>query len=354
MTKLKSRGIALGAALLATTAAAPAFAAGTAAGTSISNSIDVSYVSGGETISVTGADSVSFVVDRRVDLSLEGQDSGKTVTAAAGSNDQILTYLLTNEGNAASGYDLDITVDVASTLGLTYDPTGAGTDGTYYTVLSSDNALDAGDTIVDLTGAFNTVDLAADGQTYVLLVANILGSTTDGLQDIFTVTATALETGTDNVTVETASGSRTLAAEDTIFANAGTTPGVEEDTETLIITAPQLTFTKTMLVIDENLDGSMTAAGCLAAPVPGTTLTGSVPGSCIEYTITATNDASATSAASTLTVTDVMPSDVTYAGDSDGDFDTVTYDAPTDTVTGTLSTLAAGGTASFTIRALVK
>jgi len=339
MMTFKTR-IAAVSALLLTTAAPAAFAAGTDAGTSISNSIDVSYVSGGETITVNDADTATFVVDRRVDLSLEGQDAGKTVTAAAGADDQVLTFLLTNEGNDSSGYDIDVTS--SGTLGLTYDPSGAGTDGTYYTVLSSDATLDGGDTVVDLSGDLNDQDLAEDGQIYVLIVANTAGNTADGLTDQFDVTATALDFGTTTVTAATPSGSMTLGAEDTVLADAGN-DGVEADQEDLIITAPQLTFSKDVVVVDENVDGSLNASGCASASIDPSAVA-TVPGSCLEYTITVTNAAGATSSADSLVITDALPAESTYASHSNSGFTTVT---------GSLSTLAAGSTASFTVRVLV-
>jgi uncharacterized repeat protein (TIGR01451 family) len=340
------------AALLMLTAAPAAYAAGTDAGTLVSNSIDVSYVSGGETITVNDADTADFVVDRRVDLSLEGQDAGKTVTAAAGAEDQVLTFLLTNEGNDGSGYDIDVTS--SGTIGLTYDPAGAGTDGTYYTVLSTDAVFDAGDTTVDLTGDLNDQDLAADGQIYVLIVANTAGGTADGLQDTFDVTATALDFGTATVSAATPDASMTLAAEDTVLADTGN-DGTETDSEDLIITAPQLTFTKGVIIVDENIDGALDASGCASAAIDAGA-TASVPGSCLQYTITVTNAPGATSSADTLAITDALPVDVTYANHTNSGFTAVNFDGalgPKGTVTGNLTTLAPGASASFNIRVLV-
>jgi len=337
------------------TSAAPAFAAGTDAGTSISNSIDVSYVSGGETISITDADTATFVVDRRVDLSLEGQDAGNTVTAAAGADDVVLTFLLTNEGNDSSGYDIDIAN--SGTLGLTYDTNdadGLGDDGTYYTVLSTDATFDAGDTFVDLTGDLNDLDLAEDGQMFVLVVANTAGATADGLTDEFDVSATALDFGTATVTASTPEDAMTLSVEDTVLADTGN-DGIEADQEDLIITAPQLTFSKTAVIVDENIDGSLTSAECGTAAIDATS-TATVPGSCLEYTITVTNGAAATASATTMVIADALPADTTYAAHTTGDFDTVTFDAATGvkgTVTGSLGTLSAGDTASFTVRVIV-
>lgn len=294
----KIRNMALGAALLATTGQA-AFAVGTDAGTSISNSIDVSYTSGGETVTVNDADTATFIVDRRVDLALEGQDASNTVTSAAGADDQVLTFLLTNEGNDGSGYDIDISN--SGTLGLTYDinqADGLGDEGTYYTVLSTDATFDPADTFVDLSGNLNDLDLAEDGSMYILIVTNTAGSTVDALTDEFTVSAVALDFGTTTISAQTTFSSMSLAVEDTVLADDGN-DGIETDQEDLVITAPQLSFSKSVLVIDNNIDGSMSLATCGTTP-PNIDQTAAVPGSCLEYEISVTNAAAATASADGL------------------------------------------------------
>lgn len=350
MKNINLQAAALVAVLMGTSAPA-AFAAGTEAGTVVSNSIDVSYVSGGETITVTNASTATFTVDRRIDLSVESQDAGNIVTAAAGANDQVLSFLLTNEGNAASGYD--ITVSSSGTLGLTYDPAGTGADGTYYTVFSTDDVFDAGDTIVDLTGATNEIDLAADGAVYMFVVTKIVATTPDGLTDNFLVSATAMNAGTNVVTVATPTIDMALNVEDVVFSDPGN-DGVESDNADLVITAPQLTFTKSVIVVQENINGPAAAACGTAAIDPNAAA--AIPGSCLEYTITVTNDVTATSPASTLAISDALPAESTYAAHQNDGFTTLTFDAGTGvkgTMNGSLTSLAAGETASFTVRVTI-
>ena len=50
-------------------------------------------------------------------------------------------------------------------------------------------------------------------------------------------------------------------------------------------------------------------------------------------------------------MSDALPAEVTYAGSGLGDMDSVSYDAPTRTVSAALASLAPGASASFTIRA---
>lgn len=326
-----------------------AMAAGTDAGTIVTNTISVSYVSGGNTITNNAADTATFTVDRRVDLSLEGQDGGNTVTAAQNSTDQVLTFLLTNEGNDASGYDIDVAS--TGTIGLTYDPAGAGALGTYHVVLSTDAVLDAGDTLVDVTGALNSIDLLEDEFTYILVVANVPAAAVDGQQDDFTVTARALNAGTNTPSAATPAGTLDLAVEDTVFADPGL-DGIEADTEALVVAAPLLTFAKTLEVIDENRLGTFDCATGLHDP----SAEAAIPGSCIEYTIAITNDAAASTAATTIVITDALPADTTYVTHATGDFDTVVFDAgtgPKGTITANLANLAPGTTADFNIRVTV-
>lgn len=339
--RFNMKTIGLGAALLLGTSPA-AFAAGTEAGSLVSNSIDVTYQSGGQTVTNNDADTADFVVDYKVDLAIEGQDGGKTVTAAQGLNDATLDFLLTNEGNKASGYNVDVTS--TGGIGLTYDPAGGGNPGEYSVYLSSDGVFDGGDTVIDTNGVLNATDLAPDADTHVLVVANVPNSAADGQTDTFDVTATALDETTNTPTTETSV--LDLSTEDVVFADPGE-DGIETDAEDLVITAPQLTFSKTANVISENRQGGFDCA--TGAAVSGAEA--AIPGACVEYTISITNDASATSPASTLQVTDAIPADVTYVTDDDGGFDAVSESGGT--VTGDLATLAAGNTAEFTIRVTV-
>jgi uncharacterized repeat protein (TIGR01451 family) len=325
--------------------AGAAHAAGTTAGTTITNTVDLSYDSGGGTITRANAASVDFMVDRKVDFALVGQAATDTNAVEQGAADQEMVFLVNNEGNAPSGYDID--VSASGTVGLTYDPTGSGAEGTY-SVYTSPNATGGPDTLYDVTGTVNAGDIAADANFYVRIIAHIPENATDGDFDTFNVTATALDPGTTTPSAELRTAG--INAQDTLLAEgdlATETPdGKVTDTEYYMVQAPDLSAAKSVLVLSENLDGNF---DCLN----GTAEAGAAiftPGACVEYSISVSNAGS--SGAANLTLTDDIPTSMTFVAITDiVGFTSVTEDAGT--VTATHTSLANGDTASFKIRATV-
>lgn len=334
------RVLGLAAALLIGTSG---IALATPSGTSVTNSIDLSYETGGVTITEDDAATVTFLVDTGVDLIVEGQDAGNAITVTQGQDPAVLTYRLENLSNADFGFDINVTS--AGTLGLTYDAAGGGAAGTYFVAYGTSPTYDAGTTTVyNTAGLVNIGDLSEGDEIYIFIVGNIPTTAVDGASDTFTVTATALEAGTNTAVTE--SGTGDPAAVDVVFADPGA-DGVESDDETATVAAPDLTATKTQTLISENLDGTFNCATGTA----DSAAEAFIPGACVEYTITVTNGSGATSAATNLSVSDSLPSDVTYVTHDAGTFDSVTYAAPV--VTGTEATLAPGDTVTFTVRATV-
>lgn len=317
-------------------------AAQAAPGTSVVNTIDLSYTSGGNTISVPGAASATFTVDREIDLNVDGLNGGGIVYAEQGANDPVLSYLVENLGNDTQGFD----INVASTgsLALTYATT-AGAEGTYWVVISNSATPGAGtEVLYDVNGTRNAGDLPAGGRYYVHVYANIPNSATSGQSRSFDVIATALNAGTNTITTEVSG--QGLTGIDTVFADPGQ-DGRESASESLQVNAPDLVATKSVAVISENLDGTFNCA-------TGSAVAGAespIPGACLEYTISVTNSSGATLAASNLQIVDQLPSGVTYRSHAVGSFTTVTRSGST--VTGNRTSLAPGATASFTIRASV-
>ena len=177
---------------------------------------------------------------------------------------------------------------------------------------------------------------------------------------MFTVTAIAVDGGTKVSEVRNAD----LEVQQVVWADAASSSSLsgsaveldpalngEAKAETrIIITAPQLTATKTAVVLDEGL-GTFDCETGTGTATPATAPRAPIPGACVEYTITVENDTNASAAAADITIIDALPTGTTYEGKTDGDFTSVTESSGT--VTATLTTLAAGDSASFTIRVTV-
>lgn len=320
-----------------------AHAAGTEPGTSISSTVSISYSSGGTTITQDDAASVEFVVDRKVDFSFQGQDAGGTVLADQGAAEQVMVYRLENEGNDASGYD----IDVANTgdIGLTHDPAGAGEPGTYSVYVGTETEFAPEDALYDHDGTTNIGDLAADAVRFIKIVAHVPGGAPDAASDVFDITATALDAGTNTVTTEvTGQG---LQGVDTIFTDPEEN-GSESASESYVIQAPQLSADKTAAVVSENLSGDFDCGSGAAE----TGAEAAVPGACVEYTISVSNADDASTDAVNVIITDELPDGITFAGiAANTGFDSV--NEASGTVSAELSALPPGSTASIRIRATV-
>ena len=342
----------------------------TAAGSVVSNSITLSFngaANGGETTRIdlpaTEGMTETFRVAQKLDLSVAANQTGQQLTVLPGALAQTIEFTLENLGNAKSEsvaeQDFHINVGNIGTLpgdnsaaGLTYSATATTTPGTYYVTVNG--------TAYDVANA-PAIALAPDADATVVVVANIPGTAVDTLADVFTVTAFPVDENGDKVEEVAFTNLDTLAI---VYADAASTSGMVGGTAALdaafngdakaetriLVTAPQLSATKTAEVLDEGLiSGSFVCADGGAAT--GTGLA-PIPGACVEYTITVTNAENATSAATGITITDELPSGTAFAGTSDGGFTSVTEDDGT--VTATLATLEAGESASFTIRVTVE
>lgn len=319
------------------------FALATPSGTLIGNTVDLSYQTNGIDVDVPAAATVTFRVDTAVDLLVEGMDAGNSITATRNQPQAVLTYRVENLGNLDFGFD----IDVASTgnLGLTYQADGLGGPGTYFVAYGASPIYDPlTATVYNAAGLVNVDDLAQNEEFYVYIIGNIDSDVVDGNTDTFTVTARALNAGTNApVTELTGQG---INAVDVVFADPNE-DGLETAIETLVIAAPELTATKLVDVISENRDGTFNCATGL--PVAGAEAY--IPGACLEYTISVTNAAGASTAATDLVLSDPLPANVTYVSHDIGTFSDVTLAGTT--LTGDLATLAPGATAAFSIRVTV-
>ena len=341
----------VGAAALVVTSASPAFAAGTAAGSTITNTVTVNYQVGTVAQTATGA-SNTFTVDRKVNLTVA--EVGTTTTQVSpGQTAAVTTFTVTNTSNAT----LDFALVAAQQAG------GAGahsntdnfdvTNVKIYADTNANGSYDAGtDTLITYLD-----ELAADASKTVFVVADIpLGRVTNDVAAV-TLTATGREGGgaaAQGVALTETTGANT-AGMDTVFADgAGATDAARnadfsvKDDYTVLAAA--LSISKLSTVISD--------------PLNGTTNPKAIPGATIEYCIVVSN-AAGSATASNVAISDPLPTTVSYStgygafingtvttgvcnadGTAGGSFSS-------GTVSGTLSSVAAGETKTLRFRAVI-
>lgn len=344
------------AATLALVAAAPAQAGGTTSGTTITNNVTVDYQVDGVAQSATGASS-SFKVDRKIALTLIETNTA-TSQVAPGQTSAVTTFTLTNNSNAT----LDFALAVAQQTG------GAGAhantdsfDVSNVKIYVDTNGNGAYDVGTDQQVTYLD-ELGADQSKTVFVVADVpLGQTTGSVAAV-TLTATGREGGTANAQGAVLTQTNTGALNevdpnfvDTVFADAAGVSDAVRDAahsakDDYTVLAAQLAVQKFSKVISD--------------PLNNTTNPKAIPGAVIEYCIAVSN-AAGSATASGITLSDVVPNEVTYDATFgikvDGTMTSGVCNADGtaggsfsgNTVTGPLSNIAAGNAKTLRFRATI-
>ncbi len=295
----------LGATALCAFTTVSAHAGGTDAGTPVKNTFSLTYdVNGVDQDEISTCQtgdagcstetSTNFTVDRLIDLAVE---STVDTDVTPGQASATLTFTLTNEGNDDQQYDLTI-VDESSNDDF---------DASTYTVWYED-PTDPG-VFIEFTGS-NYPELTKDQSITVQIRSSLVPtSAEDGDIEALSLLATTLDTS-GSVVTEDGDGNAMIGAAENVFADdptAGETAaddaanpdGQESATALYEVKSADMAANKTVAIFSE--DGS----ACTSAPVSGTADDGyGLPGACVEYVITVTNDG--TQDATDVTVGDVL------------------------------------------------
>jgi len=341
-------------------------APGTTQGTDIVNTVSVAYSVGGVSqTAITASD--TFKVDRKIDVTVTAQDASAVSVSPgqAGNTTYKLTYLVTNETN-------DITDFL---LTATQPNTGTAFGGTDNFDVSNikiyvDSNGDGNFTAADQQ-ASSLYRIAAGGAVRVFVTADIPISRVDG--DIASVTLTAqAASGVTQIAGTAGSGGSALTASaganvkgtvETVFADAADASGNAANNGQAAarndykVAAAKLTVAKYSFVYSDPVNGISPNAKA-------------IPGAIVEYCIVVTNAAGAASATG-VTVSDVVPSTLTYTTSSvwlGGTFngtdrcttgtgaagtDAANYTAATTTVANNFGTMAASTTNTLRFRAAI-
>ena len=323
----------------------------TAATTPVDNTFTLSYeVNGAAQPEINNNDAPTrFLVDRLVDLTVT--NVGGDTTVAPGQEDATLTFTLTNDGNDEHAYFLDIVNAIAT--GDNFDPTaGTPTEITYVDT--------AGTTVIfDPADETKFPRLLPDETITITVIQDIPAGTVDtNTGDIILVADTRRANDGDVAIIADVNGINELNGTDNVLLDAeGTAPalngGLDDNT-----TAPDGAHSAlgTYIIAEAEVDGEKTVdvfsedgSGCAA--IPGTAPAGvqySIPGACVEYRITVTNN-DADRAATGIVVEDILPAELTFvaaAVEAGGDFDgteTVTS-CGTGTAAANCQVILSGGT----------
>ncbi len=279
-----------------------AFALGGNAGDSVSNTATVNYKIGVIDQPAVNSLADTFVIDRRILLTV-AESGGVYTSVAPGSTNQALTFTVTNDTNA--------TID----MGLAFAQGGAvpfgGTDN--FNVAATTLYVD--DPGGALPGAWDAADFVVtyldemtEGETRtVFVVADILNTRVNGDLATGVLTATAREGGvaategavvvaTPDATADT-QGTVDTVFGDVVTAYSAARNGAAAAADGWSVSSADIVVTKTSRVISDPFTGVSVNAK-------------RIPGAVIEYCIAVENNGAAD--ADTVTVTDAVPAGTTF------------------------------------------
>lgn len=278
-----------------------AYAAGTTQGATISNTATVDYTVGGVNQTDVSSNTATFLVDRRIILTVAEVGAAAT-SVSPGALNQVTTFTVTNTTNGVQDFRLSAAQAVGGAA-----PFG-GTDNfdANNVRVFVESGATAGFQAAEDTATFID-ELAADGSRTVYVVVDIPAARANGDIAVVTLTAVAANSGTGGSlgADATQTGGADTAGVDTVFGDvAGDTDiardGRHSDSDQYNVVAATLTVTKSSTIVSD--------------PFNGTTNQKAIPGAVIEYCIDINNTGA--SSATTVVVTDAIPANTTYVAGS--------------------------------------
>lgn len=274
----------------------------TASGTVISNSATLGYTVGGVAQTAITSAAASFTVDKKVDLSVVAVDVA-AVAVNPGQAGAVTTFTVTNLGNDVQDFSL-AAANVAAGQALftktdNFDTTGISVfveNGLAVGYQSSGPNQDTS-TYID--------ELAPGASKTVYVLASIPLAQVNGDAALVSLKATALVGG--GVGVQGAALVATVGANtagvDTVFADAA---GSDDIVRNADYSARDAYFVSSAI-----LSVSKTAT-LICDPANGNSNPKNIPGAAVQYAITITNAATATTSATLSQVTDALNASLVF------------------------------------------
>lgn len=278
-------------------------AAGTVQGTNVANTATVDYTVGGVNQPDVSSNTVNFLVDRRINLTV-AEVGGTATSVIPGSIDRITTFTVSNTTNGVQDFRLLATNDAP----------GAGTafgnsddfNGSNVRVFVDSNGNGIYDPALD-TATFID-ELGADQSRTVFVLVDIPVAQVNG--DVAGVTLRAFAANSGGAAVLGADAVQTAGADtpgvvDTVFGDTAGAPNTtgdlardgshSDDDEYDVVTAA-LTVIKSQTVVSDPFNGAVNPKA--------------IPGAVIEYCVDINNTGA--TQADAIVMTDAIPANTTY------------------------------------------
>jgi uncharacterized repeat protein (TIGR01451 family) len=300
MLRTLSKGLFLSGTTLSLIVGGAAHAAtGTVAGTSVANTASVGYSVGGTAQTPVSSNTVSFLVDRKVNVTV-AEVGGAPTTVTFGQNAAVTTFTVTNNTNSTQDFRLFATEQLALVSTIFGHSDNYGVTNIHVYVDSNGNgSYDAG---VDI--ATYVDELAADATVTVFVVADIPATGPSNAVAGIALTAVSATGGTGG----------SLGA-DLIASALGDSPTTIDNVFADAAGAIDLLRDGRSSALDEYVVGTaaitaIKTATTISDPLNGILFPKAIPGATVEYCIQIANAGPGT--ATDVAMTDAIPANSTY------------------------------------------
>jgi uncharacterized repeat protein (TIGR01451 family) len=278
-------------------------AEGTLQGTNVANTASINYTVGGVAQPAVSSNTVNFVVDRRINLTV-AEVGGTATNVIPGATSQVSTFTVTNTTNGIQDIRLLASNDAAG-AGTAFNGTD-NFDGLNVRVFVDSNGNGTYDPATD-TATFID-ELGPDQTRTVFVLVDIPAGQVNG--DIAGVTLRAFAADSGGAGALGADATQTAGADDalivdTVFGDTAGAPnttgdvardGSHSDDDQYNVVTAALTVIKSQAVISD--------------PFNGTASPKAIPGAVIEYCVDISNTGA--SQADAIVLTDAIPANTTY------------------------------------------
>jgi uncharacterized repeat protein (TIGR01451 family) len=278
-------------------------ASGTTAGTSVTNTASVAYSIGGVAQTPVSSNTASFLVDRKVNVTV-AQVGGQATTVTAGDSNEVIAFTVTNNTNSAQDFRLITGQQNSLVLTLLGHSDNFNVDNLRVFVDSNGNGTyeSGSDTATYID------ELAADATVTVFLVADIPTSLPSNPYAGVGLIAVAAAGGTGGSLGADLSASLlgdSANAIDNVFADANGVLDLARDGRNSAV-GEYVVGTATLEVTK--------IATTISDPLNLTVLPKAIPGAVVEYCIQVKNAGSGT--ATNIAITDAIPAHSTFQSGS--------------------------------------
>ena len=288
-----------------------ALAGGTTAGTTVDTDFTIDYNIGATAQTQVSGSSSSFMIGRKIDLTMS--EDNPTVNVTPNASGQVTTFTLTNNGNGTQGYRITTDVD---------DTSGSIINGSVQTYIEDGTSVgfQSGEDTLYTDDTTSIGDLAPDATQKIYVVATIRADAASGETATISLIATTTNSGSATITTSDSGSAWSSGSAQTVFTDGDGAGSFETTQDGQHAASSDYAVGTATLEVEQDIlplydyDPTPVANECRDFAVGSAVANAKIiPAGCVHVTYRIKNTGNA--AASNVVWTIALPSELTFAGE---------------------------------------